>query len=82
MKKLTAITTSIYLTMVSVALAAEQAHGDTSHGAEEASKGGFDLEPEELMDVLEQIKRGKKITDQAKTRMAKNGKKMAKNGKK
>ncbi|MDC7248658.1 MAG: RNA polymerase sigma factor RpoD [Sphaerochaetaceae bacterium] len=37
----------------------------------EASKGGFDLEPEELMDVLEQIKRGKKITDQAKTRMAK-----------
>ncbi|RXJ77930.1 RNA polymerase sigma factor RpoD [Arcobacter sp. F155] len=37
----------------------------------EASKGGFDLEPEELVDVLEQIKRGKKITDQAKTRMAK-----------
>lgn len=37
----------------------------------EASKGGFDLEPEELLDVLEQIKRGKKITDQAKTRMAK-----------
>ncbi|RXJ68224.1 RNA polymerase sigma factor RpoD [Halarcobacter ebronensis] len=37
----------------------------------EASKGGFDLEPEELMDVLEQIKRGKKITDEAKTRMAK-----------
>ncbi len=37
----------------------------------EASKGGFDLEPEELLDVLEQIKRGKKITDEAKTRMAK-----------
>ncbi|XPV70572.1 MAG: RNA polymerase sigma factor RpoD [Halarcobacter sp.] len=37
----------------------------------EASKGGFDLEPEELVDVLEQIKRGKKITDEAKTRMAK-----------
>ena len=37
----------------------------------EASKGGFDLEPEELIDVLEQIKRGKKITDLAKTRMAK-----------
>ena len=37
----------------------------------EASKGGFDLEEEELMDVLEQIKRGKRITDQAKTRMAK-----------
>ncbi|NVJ54258.1 MAG: RNA polymerase sigma factor RpoD [Campylobacteraceae bacterium] len=37
----------------------------------EASKGGFDLEPEELVDVLEQIKRGKRITDQAKTRMAK-----------
>jgi len=37
----------------------------------EASKSGFDLEPEELMDVLEQIKRGKKITDEAKTRMAK-----------
>jgi RNA polymerase primary sigma factor len=37
----------------------------------EASKGGFDLEPEELKDVLEQIKRGKKITDESKTRMAK-----------
>ena len=37
----------------------------------EASKDGFDLEPEELIDVLEQIKRGKKITDEAKTRMAK-----------
>jgi len=37
----------------------------------EASKGGFDLEPEELKDVLEQIKRGKRITDEAKTRMAK-----------
>ena len=37
----------------------------------EASKDGFDLEPEELKDVLEQIKRGKKITDESKTRMAK-----------
>ena len=37
----------------------------------EASKDGFDLEPEELKDVLEQIKRGKKITDDAKNRMAK-----------
>jgi len=37
----------------------------------EASKGGFDLEPEELIDVLEQIKLGKKITDAAKNRMAK-----------
>ncbi|QKF66897.1 RNA polymerase sigma70 factor [Arcobacter venerupis] len=37
----------------------------------EASKGGFDLAPEELKDVLEQIKRGKQITDTSKTRMAK-----------
>lgn len=37
----------------------------------EASKGGFDLSPEELKDVLEQIKRGKQITDTSKTRMAK-----------
>ena len=37
----------------------------------EASKGGFDLEEEELKDVLEQIKLGKKITDEAKNRMAK-----------
>ncbi|MDD2698659.1 MAG: RNA polymerase sigma factor RpoD [Arcobacteraceae bacterium] len=37
----------------------------------EASKGGFDLEEEELKDILEQIKLGKKITDEAKTRMAK-----------
>ena len=29
----------------------------------EASKEGFDLSPEELKDVLEQIKRGKQITD-------------------
>ncbi len=38
---------------------------------QEASKDGFNLDPEELKDVLEQIKRGKQITDQAKTRMAK-----------
>ena len=37
----------------------------------EASKEGFDLAPEELRDVLEQIKRGKQITDTSKTRMAK-----------
>jgi RNA polymerase primary sigma factor len=36
----------------------------------EASKGGFDLEEEELKDVLGQIKLGKKITEKAKTRMA------------
>jgi len=37
----------------------------------EASKGGFDLKEEELKDILEQIKLGKKITDESKTRMAK-----------
>ncbi len=37
----------------------------------EASKDGFDLEPEKLEAILEQIKRGKSITDKAKTRMAK-----------
>jgi len=37
----------------------------------EASKGGFDLEEEELKDILEQIKLGKKIVDEAKERMAK-----------
>ncbi len=37
----------------------------------EASKGGFDLEEEELKDILGQIKLGKKITDEAKNRMAK-----------
>jgi len=37
----------------------------------QASEGGFDLEEEELKDVLEQIKLGKKITDEAKNRMAK-----------
>ncbi len=36
----------------------------------EASQGGFDLEEKELIDVLGQIKLGKKITDEAKTRMA------------
>jgi len=37
----------------------------------EASKDGFDLTPEELKAVLEQIKRGKRITDNSKDRMAK-----------
>ncbi|MFX4154519.1 RNA polymerase sigma factor RpoD [Aliarcobacter butzleri] len=37
----------------------------------EASKDGFDLTPEELKAVLEQIKRGKQVTDTSKTRMAK-----------
>ncbi|NWF67269.1 MAG: RNA polymerase sigma factor RpoD [Campylobacterales bacterium] len=37
----------------------------------EASKTGFDLEPEKLKEIIEQIKRGKKIADRAKTRMAK-----------
>jgi RNA polymerase primary sigma factor len=36
----------------------------------EASKGGFGIEEDELIDVLGQIKLGKKITDEAKTRMA------------
>jgi RNA polymerase primary sigma factor len=37
----------------------------------EASKDSFNLEEEELKNVLEQIKRGKHITDKAKDRMAK-----------
>ncbi len=37
----------------------------------EASKKSFDLEKEHLKEILEQIKRGKKISDEAKARMAK-----------
>lgn len=37
----------------------------------EASKTSFNLEKKELKEILEQIKRGKKITDKAKTKMAK-----------
>lgn len=37
----------------------------------EASKKGFDLEKNHLKEILEQIKRGKKISDEAKARMAK-----------
>ena len=37
----------------------------------EASKKGFDLEPELLKEILEQIKRGKKIADESKARMSK-----------
>ncbi len=37
----------------------------------EASEGGFDLEPEKLKEILEQIKRGKIISDKAKNKMAK-----------
>jgi len=36
-----------------------------------AGKDSFSMEPEELKEVLEQIKRGKRISDEAKTRMAK-----------
>ncbi|MDD5156994.1 RNA polymerase sigma factor RpoD [Sulfurimonas sp.] len=37
----------------------------------EASKNSFDMEPEKLMDILEQIKRGKNISEISKTKMAK-----------
>jgi len=37
----------------------------------EASKDSFNLPPEKLQEILEQIKRGKKISEEAKTRMAK-----------
>lgn len=37
----------------------------------EASKQSFDLDPETLKEIVEQIKRGKKIADESKTRMAK-----------
>jgi RNA polymerase primary sigma factor len=37
----------------------------------EASEQSFDLHPEVLKEIIEQIKRGKKIADEAKTRMAK-----------
>ncbi|MGX3011986.1 RNA polymerase sigma factor RpoD [Helicobacter sp. 23-1044] len=37
----------------------------------EASKDSFDLEPEKLKEILEQIKRGKVIVDEAKNKMAK-----------
>jgi len=37
----------------------------------EASKQSFNLEPERLKEILEQIKRGKRISDNAKARMAK-----------
>ncbi len=37
----------------------------------EASKDSFDMEPDKLMDILEQIKRGKAISEIGKTRMAK-----------
>lgn len=36
----------------------------------EASKDGFNLEPARLKEILEQIKRGKNISDKAKARMA------------
>lgn len=37
----------------------------------EASEGGFNLEPEKLKEILEQIKRGKNVSDKAKAKMAK-----------
>ncbi|MWV61399.1 RNA polymerase sigma factor RpoD [Helicobacter saguini] len=36
----------------------------------EASKKGFNIEPEKLKEILEQIKRGKTISDEAKTKMS------------
>ena len=37
----------------------------------EASKNSFDMEPDKLADILEQIKRGKNISEVSKTKMAK-----------
>lgn len=37
----------------------------------EASKESFNLDPKVLIEIIEQIKRGKKIADESKTRMAK-----------
>ncbi|WP_321778270.1 RNA polymerase sigma factor RpoD [Sulfurimonas sp.] len=37
----------------------------------EASKNSFDMEPDKLSDILEQIKRGKNISEISKTKMAK-----------
>jgi RNA polymerase primary sigma factor len=37
----------------------------------EASKNSFDMEPDKLFDILEQIKRGKNISEISKTKMAK-----------
>ena len=37
----------------------------------EASKGSFNMDPDKLADILEQIKRGKAISETSKTRMAK-----------
>jgi len=37
----------------------------------EASKNSFDMEPDKLADILEQIKRGKNISEISKTKMAK-----------
>jgi RNA polymerase primary sigma factor len=37
----------------------------------EASRNSFDMEPEKLADILEQIKRGKNISEISKTKMAK-----------
>ncbi len=37
----------------------------------EASKNSFDMEPDKLTDILEQIKRGKNISEISKTKMAK-----------
>jgi len=37
----------------------------------EASKNSFDMDPEKLADILEQIKRGKNISEISKTKMAK-----------
>jgi len=37
----------------------------------EASKNSFDMEPEKLFEILEQIKRGKNISEISKTKMAK-----------
>ncbi len=38
---------------------------------QEASKNSFDMEPDKLADILEQIKRGKNISEISKTKMAK-----------
>jgi RNA polymerase primary sigma factor len=53
-------------TMVSTYMEIKKLHENYAAG-----KDSFSMKPEELKEVLEQIKRGKRISDEAKTRMAK-----------
>lgn len=71
LKSITKLTKEDFINMVENTEVSIYVDLQKLYKTKEASKSGFNLEPERLKQILEQIKRGKKIADDAKGKMAK-----------